>query len=165
MIYKNLIFKNNLYISILIAFFIIIIDQITKNYVENHIQYNHILNISNILSITLIYNYGAAFSILSDQNGWQIWFLIIISSIATLIFLILINIEKNNIKYYALSISLGGIIGNLIDRMRQGYVIDFIFVHYKDLYLPIFNVADICISIGITIIIINDYIINKTFKN
>ena len=143
--------KKNLIIFSIITF-TIFLDLITKNYALSSLIINHSISINNFLNFTLAFNHGAAFSFLSNAGGWQRWFFIIFSLIVILIITYILVKEKNS-KYIAFSFVIGGAIGNLYDRILYGYVIDFIEFHYNSFYWPIFNIADIAISIGIILLL------------
>ena len=143
--------KKNLIIFSIITF-TIFLDLITKNYALSSLIINHSISINNFLNFTLAFNHGAAFSFLSNAGGWQRWFLIIFSVIVILIITYILVKEKNS-QYIAFSFVIGGAIGNLYDRILYGYVIDFIEFHYNSFYWPIFNIADIAISIGIILLL------------
>ena len=142
--------KNLIIFSIII--FIFFLDLITKNYALSSLIINHSISINNSLNFTLAFNHGAAFSFLSNASGWQRWFFIIFSVIVILIITYILVKEKNS-QYIAFSFVIGGAIGNLYDRILYGYVIDFIEFHYNSFYWPIFNIADIAISIGIILLL------------
>lgn len=130
---------------ILITFLVIIIDQLTKFLINQNIEYLKSFQIiKNFFYFTNAHNNGAAFSILSGYN------LLFISITLIVICLIDKYIEKN-ISFYIL---LGGIIGNLIDRLIFGYVRDFLDFRIFNYNFPIFNISDICICLGIFLIII-----------
>jgi len=135
-----------------IIFISFLLDLITKNYAINNLIINHSVSINNYLNFTLTFNYGAAFSFLSDAGGWQRWFFIIFSLIVITIITFFIIFDKET-EYIAFSFVLGGSLGNLYDRLLLGYVIDFIEIHYNNFYWPIFNIADISISIGIILLL------------
>tara|TARA_S200000501_G_scaffold17557_1_gene15622 strand:+ start:17 stop:484 length:468 start_codon:yes stop_codon:yes gene_type:complete len=143
--------KKNLIIFSIITF-TIFLDLITKNYALSSLIINHSISINNFLNFTLAFNHGAAFSFLSNAGGWQRWFFIIFSVIVILIITYILVKEKNS-QYIAFSFVIGGAIGNLYDRILYGYVIDFIEFHYNSFYWPIFNIADIAISIGIILLL------------
>ena len=143
--------KKNLIIFSIITF-TIFLDLITKNYALSSLIINHSISINNFLNFTLAFNHGAAFSFLSNAGGWQKWFFIIFSVIVILIITYILVKEKNS-QYIAFSFVIGGAIGNLYDRILYGYVIDFIEFHYNSFYWPIFNIADIAISIGIILLL------------
>lgn len=142
--------KNLIIFSIII--FTFFLDLITKNYALSSLIINHSISINNFLNFTLAFNHGAAFSFLSNAGGWQRWFFIIFSVIVILIITYILVKEKNS-QYIAFSFVIGGAIGNLYDRILYGYVIDFIEFHYNSFYWPIFNIADIAISIGIILLL------------
>jgi len=148
--------KEKMHKSKFIIFFIIfisfVLDFVTKNYAVNNLIINHSLPINNYLNFTLVFNYGAAFSFLSDAGGWQRWLFIILSLIVIIIITFFIIFDKKS-EYIAFSFILGGALGNLYDRIVLGYVIDFIEIHYDNFYWPIFNIADISISIGIILLL------------
>ena len=143
--------KKNLIIFSIITF-TIFLDLITKNYALSSLIINHSISINNFLNFTLDFNHGAAFSFLSDAGGWQRWFFIIFSIVVILIITYILVKERNS-QYIAFSFVIGGAIGNLYDRIFYGYVIDFIEFHYNSFYWPIFNIADIAISIGIILLL------------
>ena len=131
---------------------IFIIDIYTKNLALENLLLNSPLEINNFFNLTLVFNHGAAFSILSEAGGWQKWLFIIMSIIIVSILVILLKIDNDENKI-ALSLIIGGALGNLFDRITYGYVIDFLEFHYQNFYWPIFNFADITISIGIIMLI------------
>lgn len=128
---------------IIFSIILIIIDQIIKYLVHNYII-NDIVIINNFFSITNLSNYGAAFGILSNN----IYFLIFISLI--LIYFIISEIKKNNNKGYIISLLmiLSGALGNLIDRIFRGYVVDYISFELFSISFPVFNFADMLITFG-----------------
>ena len=150
--------KKNIIILIIIIFSFFL-DLLTKNYALNNLIINHSLSINNFLNFTLAFNYGAAFSFLSDAGGWQRWFFIAFSFIVIIIISYMMIYDDNS-PYIAFSFVIGGALGNLNDRIIYGYVIDFIEVYYDTFYWPIFNIADVAISIGV-ILLLHNIIFNK----
>ena len=150
--------KRNIIILIIIIFSFFL-DLLTKNYALNHLIINHSLSINNFLNFTLAFNYGAAFSFLSDAGGWQRWFFIAFSFIVIIVISYMMIYDDNS-PYIAFSFVIGGALGNLNDRIIYGYVIDFIEVYYNAFYWPIFNIADVAISIGV-ILLLHNIIFNK----
>jgi len=140
-----------------LALFVIILDQITKLWIDNHFELYESLAIFPQFNLTLLYNRGAAFSFLANEGGWQRWFFTISSLIVSIVLIIwLIRLDaKQRLLAYALALVLGGAIGNLIDRMVYGYVIDFIDVYYQQWHWPAFNVADSAISLGAVMLVID----------
>ena len=143
--------KRNIIILIIIIFSFFF-DLLTKNYALNHLIINHSLSINNFLNFTLAFNYGAAFSFLSDAGGWQRWFFIAFSFIVIIIISYMMIYDENS-PYIAFSFVIGGALGNLNDRIIYGYVIDFIELYYNTFYWPIFNIADVAISIGVILLL------------
>ena len=145
---------------------VILLDQVTKIAADSALVYNIQNAVFPGFNLTLLYNQGAAFSFLSDAGGWQRWFFIALSSIISLfIFLWLRKVEpQNKILLAALSLILGGAIGNLIDRSIYGHVIDFIQVYYDAYYWPAFNIADSAITLGAGLLILEIFLEDKREK-
>ena len=145
--------KKKIY-SIFIILSVFLADFLTKTIAVNKLLLYKSEQITSFMNFTLAFNYGAAFSFLSDAGGWQRWFFIFFS--ITVIFVIIYLLIKENFsEYMPFSFVLAGALGNLYDRIYYGYVIDFIEFYYKDFSWPIFNVADIAISIGIILLLYN----------
>ena len=146
----------------LISLFVFLLDILSKNFIQNKIMYGEQVEITSFLSLVHFQNPGAAFSFLSDQGGWQRYFLIAISLLAVLYIPWLINQYKKNIVIViGLLLILGGAIGNLYDRISYGYVIDFIYLNFAEFYWPAFNVADSAISIGVLLFLYGSF---KNYK-
>ena len=146
-IYRQSIF----FIYLTITAVLVISDQLSKAYIAANYIYLYPVEINSWLNFTWINNSGAAFSLLSDMGGWQRWFLSTISFLASIYIIIYLSITEKNQKLLqiALTLILAGAVGNLIDRVVLGHVIDFISVHYNNKYFfPTFNIADTCISVG-----------------
>jgi signal peptidase II len=148
-----------------LALVIIVMDQWTKWLAETKLTFHDpVPVIEPFLNWTLAYNYGAAFSFLADAGGWQKWFfsgLALVMSLFLTIYLIKAP-RKATLLSFGLALVLGGALGNLIDRLLHGHVIDFIHVHYADAWhYPIFNIADIGISIGVLLIVIDMLFLEK----
>jgi signal peptidase II len=133
-----------------IALVIVVLDQLVKLAVNIKLQYGVPVEILPVFNLTLQHNSGAAFSFLHDAGGWQRWFFagiaLIVSAVLTVWMARLPRTQR--LLLASLTLILGGAIGNLIDRLRFGYVVDFISVHYGEHYFPAFNVADSAITIG-----------------
>ena len=146
----------------LISLFVFLLDILSKNFIQKKIIYGEQVEITSFLSLVHFQNPGAAFSFLSDQGGWQRYFLIAISLLAVLYIPWLINQYKKNILIViGLLLILGGAIGNLYDRVSYGYVIDFIYLHIDEFYWPAFNVADSAISLGVLLFLYGSF---KNYK-
>jgi len=134
------------------------IDQLTKWVVENTFTYGERVNLLPIFDLTLIYNTGAAFSFLASGSGWQRWVLIAIALVAIVFILWLLKHEyKRTLTALSLILILSGAIGNLIDRVWHGHVIDFLLLYHGYWYFPAFNVADAAISVGAILLIFDEW--------
>lgn len=146
-----------------ITFVVIFIDQITKWMAEANLELGKdVYEVFSHLNFALAYNYGAAFSFLGGQGGWQRWFFVILAAVVSIVILVWIYRLKDSEKWMAIALSLvlGGAVGNLIDRLLFGRVIDFIDVYadwdvffLQNGHFATFNVADIAINIGAVILI------------
>lgn len=150
----------------ILVLLLIIADQLTKLLVYGYFKPNESLEINNFLSLTHVHNYGAAFSFLANEDGWQQYLLVTISTVASLAIIVwMLKTSKDQVlKLTALSLILSGAVGNLIDRALLGFVIDFIDLHYQNFSWPIFNIADITITIGVILLILADYRDGKRSK-
>ncbi len=141
-----------------IAFLVIVLDAWSKAWIVAHMSlYQNIDLIPHVLTLTLLHNTGAAFSLLYSAGGWQRWLLATIAlavsgGLLTWIWRLRSGME---VLGWAISLVLGGAIGNLVDRLRLGYVVDFIHVHYGSWHFPAFNVADSAITIGAVLMLID----------
>jgi len=137
-----------------ISLAVIILDQITKQMVDRSFELYESLNVIPFFNLTLAYNEGAAFSFLSDAGGWQRWFFLILTTIISTIIFFWLKKSEDKIESLALSLVLGGAIGNLIDRLLFGHVIDFLDVYYETHHWPTFNIADMAISGGVMLLVL-----------
>ena len=144
---------------------VVLIDQITKIWIDKTMNlYESTPIVPGLLDLHYIRNTGAAFGFLSGSHaGFRIPFFLLVSSVAIGIILFLFHkLEDSEVVMpLALSLVLGGAIGNLIDRIRLGEVIDFILFHYKAFQWPAFNVADIGITIGVTLLVLKIFLLEK----
>ncbi len=142
-----------------IAIAIIVMDQITKWVASSSLTLHEQNPVMPSFNFTLMHNYGAAFSFLSNAGGWQRWFFTIIAIVISVVLMVWITRLKANEKWLgiALGLVLGGAIGNLIDRMAYGYVVDFIQWYYDRFYWPAFNIADAAISVGAVILLLTSF--------
>ena len=142
---------------VLLALGVLIADQMTKWWAQMSLPMTQPIKVTDFLNWFLIYNPGAAFSFLSQAGGWQRWFFTVIGIVAAIVIIWLLQKNSHDRPFcLALSLILGGAIGNVIDRLLYGAVVDFIDVHYDGWHWPAFNVADSAISIGATLIVINE---------
>jgi signal peptidase II len=136
---------------------VIVVDQLSKLWIDNSMMLHERLPlIDGFFDLTLAYNPGAAFSFLADAGGWQRWFFTILSTVVTLILVVWLKRLPTHEKINAIALALiiGGAVGNLIDRIAYGHVIDFLLVYYQQWSWPAFNVADSAISVGVVLMLL-----------
>ncbi len=138
----------------------LVLDQITKQWVAGSFDLYESVNILPIFSLTYVHNLGAAFSFLADQGGWQRWFFTAIAAIASIVFIVWLakTPKSQRLLSIAFALMLSGALGNLIDRVLFGYVIDFLDFHWSGNHFPAFNVADSMIFIGAALMILESFI-------
>lgn len=140
--------------------FVVLMDQVTKALVVGAVKMKSSFALLPILEIVYLENRGAAFSILHDASGWQRWFFIMLAlvvSVSLMIWLRRIRTPEQTILAVGLSLVLGGALGNVIDRVWHGYVIDFIYFHWRTWDFPAFNIADTAISLGAVCLLIDAF--------
>lgn len=134
------------------------IDFATKSYFESQYFLGESRPITSFFNLVLAHNTGAAFSFLANHAGWQKYLFIAIALIAVIFCLIHIKRHiSNKLLCLALSLVMGGAIGNVIDRIMYGYVVDFLDFHYQYWHWPAFNVADIAIVVGAGLLILESF--------
>ena len=137
---------------------LIVADQWTKGLVEARFVLGESLPVWFWFDLTRLHNAGAAFSFLAGQDGWQIGFLSVLAvlvSVALVIWLRSLDARRDVVLCAALALVLAGAIGNVIDRIEHGYVVDFIHVHWQGAYFPAFNVADSAITVGAVLLLLD----------
>jgi signal peptidase II len=140
-----------------IALVIVVADQFTKALIVDDFQLGESRTVTSFFNIVRVHNTGAAFSFLAGASGWQRWFFVGLGAAATG-FIIWMLLRHGGQRLFSLSLALilGGAIGNVIDRLLHGYVVDFIQVHYGGAYFPSFNVADSAITVGAGLLILDE---------
>ncbi len=133
------------------------LDQMTKYLAESLLRYHEPVAVVPYFNLTLMYNTGAAFSFLSDAGGWQRWFLSAVAIVVSGVLIVWLNRVQANERWTAAALALviGGAIGNVIDRLVYGQVVDFIDIYYRQWSWPAFNVADSAIFVGVAILLID----------
>ena len=139
------------------AALVVIADAWSKGVMEELLVGRSTIDLLPFLHLVLIHNQGAAFGFLATASGWQNLFFIVIATIISLLILIRIIRVASGEKWseIALVFILGGAIGNLVDRIRLGYVVDFIGLHYRSWQFPAFNLADVAITIGAMMLLLD----------
>ena len=140
-----------------LAVMVIVLDQITKYLASRGLDLHTPVELLPFLNLTLARNTGAAFSFLSDAAGWQRWFFTGLGSVVSAAILLWLLRLPPTARWQsgALSLIMGGALGNVWDRLQLGYVIDFIDVHYHGWHWPAFNIADSSITIGAIMLVID----------
>ncbi|MGQ3051967.1 MAG: signal peptidase II [Roseateles sp.] len=142
---------------LLIAALIILADQFTKILVIGAFQLGDTRPVTGFFNLVRAHNYGAAFSFLHGASGWQRWFFLVLGIVAAgFIIWMLRRHGQQKLFAWALTLILGGALGNVIDRAVHGYVVDFIQVHAGGWYFPAFNIADAAISVGAALLIVDE---------
>jgi signal peptidase II len=141
-----------------IAAAVVALDQATKFAVERAFAYGERLAIvPGFFDLTLVYNRGAAFSFLANAAGWQRWFFIGLGAVAAaFIVWLLARHGSQRLFAFALALILGGAIGNVVDRIVHGHVVDFVLLHWQRHFFPAFNVADSAITVGAVLLVVDE---------
>ena len=139
------------------AVVILIADQITKTLILNNYRLGDSTFITTFFNIVRAHNTGAAFSFLADAGGWQRWLFTGIGVAATIFIVWQLRAHPGQKLFsFALSSILGGAVGNVVDRLMHGYVVDFLQFHYAGWYFPSFNLADSAITLGAVCLILDE---------
>ena len=142
-----------------LAALVVVLDQITKLWISNTFVYGESLAVLSFFNLVLAHNAGAAFSFLSDAGGWQRWFFTAIAVIASVwITWLLRKFQSDKFFCFALALILGGAVGNLIDRIAYGYVVDFLDFYWDTYHFPAFNVADSAITCGAVLLLMQSFV-------
>ena len=137
---------------------VITLDQVSKWLMVSWLSLYESVVVMPLFNLTMAHNTGAAFSFLSQAGGWQRWFFVVLALTISLGLLIwLKKSAKTNLEALSISLILGGAIGNVIDRIYYGYVIDFLDVYYGSYHWPAFNVADSAIVIGAALLLFDSF--------
>jgi len=142
-----------------LALLVLVLDQVSKTWFSANLEYARPWVITDFFNFTLLHNTGAAFSFLSDSGGWQRWFFSVIAAVVSVVLVVwLARLDAaKRCEAAALGLVLGGALGNLMDRVQFGYVVDFIVVHYQSNYWPAFNIADSAICVGAVLLLIDGF--------
>lgn len=144
-----------LWLSLLAVF----LDQISKQLIASWMQLYQSIPVVPYFRLTYVHNTGAAFSFLSEAGGWQRWFFTFLAVAVSAVIIVWLTRLKpyEKLLAVALSLVLGGAIGNLIDRLLYGYVIDFLDVYYENWHWPAFNIADSAITLGVVLMLAESF--------
>ena len=141
-----------------IALLVLLIDQFTKVLVLGAFDLGDSTPITSFFNLVRVHNHGAAFSFLAGAGGWQRWFFTGIGIVAA-VFMVWMLRSHAGQKLFSLAVALilGGAIGNVVDRLLHGYVVDFLYFHIDALYWPAFNVADSAICVGVALLLLDSF--------
>jgi signal peptidase II len=137
---------------------VVLADQMVKSWIVQHFSLFERVHVLRVLDIILTYNTGAAFSFLARASGWQRWLFVLLAlgvSAVLLAWLRRLHATRQGLLACGLALIAGGALGNMIDRLRYGRVVDFVHVHWQQHYFPAFNVADSAITIGAALLLLD----------
>jgi signal peptidase II len=133
---------------------VILLDQLSKAWISSHFIYGESLGVTGFLNLVLAHNQGAAFSFLNDAGGWQRWMFSAIAMAASAWIIWLLRRHNDQKLFcFGLAMILGGALGNLIDRVAYGYVVDFLDFYWNTNHFPAFNLADSSITCGAALLL------------
>ncbi len=137
---------------------VIVLDQLVKLWIVQHFQLFERVHVLPVLDIILTYNTGAAFSFLADAAGWQRWLFVVLAlavSGVLIVWMRRLSAVSQRLLVCGLALIVGGALGNLIDRLLHGRVVDFVHLHWHEHYFPAFNVADSAITVGAAVLLLD----------
>lgn len=135
---------------------VVAFDQLTKYWAATSLA-DQMIAVAPFLNLILVHNTGAAFGFMSDAGGWQNGFFLIVAGLASVLIVGMLWKLSDRWMGTALSLILGGAVGNLIDRLLHGHVIDFVDLYYRHWHWPAFNIADSAITVGAVMLIIDAF--------
>lgn len=140
-----------------LAFIILLVDQFTKVLIMGYYHLGDSTYVTSFFNVVRVHNAGAAFSFLAGASGWQRWFFTILGFVAAGVIVWMLKSHPGQKLFcFAMACILGGAVGNVIDRIAHGYVIDFLDLHWRGMHFPAFNVADSAITIGAIFLILDE---------
>ena len=144
---------------------VVVIDQFTKWLIQQKLAYGDAIRVTDFFDIVFVFNRGAAFSFLAGHDGWQRWFFVGIAVAASAFIVHLLRTHRSQRLFsVALALILGGAIGNVVDRLAYGQVVDFLLFHQGSWYFPAFNVADSAITVGAASLILDELLRMKRVR-
>ena len=153
-----------------LAVLVIVLDQASKLAMDHAFTYGERMNVLPVFDLILVYNHGAAFSFLASEPGWQRWLFTLLGLVAAAVIVWLLRRQSRTaapgraLFSFALALILGGALGNVIDRVAYGHVIDFLLFYWHDWYYPAFNLADSAITCG-AVLLVADELFRGRAKN
>ncbi|MGA8146350.1 MAG: signal peptidase II [Gallionellaceae bacterium] len=148
-----------------LAALVILLDQWSKSAIGNHFVYGEGMVVTGFFNLVLAHNMGASFSMLNDAGGWQRWLFSAVAVIASVWIIVLLRRHaQQKLFSFALSFIMGGALGNLIDRIRFGFVVDFLDFHWNEHHFAAFNLADSAITCGAALLLLDGWM-HRAEKN
>ncbi len=156
--------NNGLWQWLGLAFILLLADQFTKILILGYYHLGDSTYVTSFFNVVRVHNTGAAFSFLAGASGWQRWFFTVIGLVAAAVIIWMLKSHPGQKLFsFAMACILGGAIGNVIDRLAYGYVVDFLDFHWRGMHFPAFNVADSAISVGAVWLILDELLrVRKT---
>jgi signal peptidase II len=140
-----------------LALGVVVLDQLSKTLILGSFQFNDSRTVTPWFNLVRVHNTGAAFSFLAGASGWQRWFFVGLGTVASAFIVWMLKKHPTQKLFcFAVTMIMGGAIGNVVDRLLHGYVVDFIQVHYAGWYFPSFNLADSAITLGAICLILDE---------
>ena len=140
-----------------LALLVVVLDQVTKNLILDSFQLGDTHYVTPFFNLVRVHNTGAAFSFLAGASGWQRWFFVVLGVVASgFIVWMLRSHPTQRLFCFAVTMIMGGALGNVLDRLLHGYVVDFLQFHAGGWYFPSFNLADSAITLGAVLLIVDE---------
>jgi signal peptidase II len=154
----------SLWVWLGIALVVILLDQLTKTLILGDFRYGESRTVTSFFNVVRVHNTGAAFNFLAGASGWQRWFFVGLGAVASAVIVWMLKKHPGQKLFcFAIAMILGGAIGNVIDRLIHGYVVDFIQLHYAGSAFPSFNLADSAITLGAICLVLDELLrVRKT---
>jgi signal peptidase II len=146
-----------LWIWLGLAVVVVLLDQLSKTVILGNFQLNDSRSVTSWFNLVRVHNSGAAFSFLAGASGWQRWFFVGLGTLASAFIVWMLKKHPGQKLFcFAVTMIMGGAVGNVVDRLLHGYVVDFIQVHYGGWTFPAFNLADSAITLGAICLILDE---------
>jgi signal peptidase II len=148
---------TSLWLWLGLALGVVVLDQLSKTLILGSFQLNDSRALTSWFNLVRVHNTGAAFSFLAGASGWQRWFFVGLGAVASAFIVWMLKKHPGQKLFcFAVTMIMGGAVGNVVDRLLHGYVVDFIQVHYGGWYFPAFNLADSAITLGAICLILDE---------
>ena len=136
---------------------VVALDRLTKQFAVDRLDLGEVYTVAPGFNLALVLNQGAAFGFLADSGGWQRWFFVTVGLVISALIMVTLLRQSQVSGFFRLGLTLilGGALGNIIDRVSQGYVIDFVDLHWQTWHWPAFNVADVGITLGALVVLLD----------